>query len=590
MKKSFVISQQYLLLPIKAQEETRQVAFYCEGKKILEFAVPVSDCGAAGDKAGKQAYAFNYYAPIPMREWMGKEICIEGDVPENFLEAIAFSEEMPDVAQRRPLIHFSANVGWLNDPNGLMYHDGVYHMFFQYNPCDTRWQNMSWGHAVSRDLLHWEQKETALLPDEDGPMYSGSAIVNEQGKLGLPRDAEILFYTCAGSSSKWSEGKKYVQKIAYSTDGKTFQKREGCVLENVAGENRDPKVYWHEGKQVYYMALFLERYDYAIFNSRDLEHWEMTQRLSLPNARECPDLQKVPVEGGGYKWMFWGADGYYFLGDFDGSKFETDGVQHNAYQTMLPYAAQTFWGTDRVIMVPWMRTDNKGKVFTSVMGVPRQLSLVKKGDDFILRQKLADEFENSKERVLEQSLAGGEITHRQEKEAALEVKLYPQKGAGFEVNLYGTVLTMEPGSGRIIIEGIAERGGHIKGDTALSFDKERPASEQISRERLAAQGVSLEGLDEEIPRPVWGKATKEEFKLFREKVERMPSWAQAGIRVLETGADPESISLLTDGEVLEITVDDGLVSDAYETAKDALCGEVKIKARGEVKVEISQIA
>lgn len=589
MKKSFVISQQYLLLPIKAQEETRQVAFYCEGKKILEFAVPVSDCGAAGDKAGKQAYAFNYYAPIPMREWMGKEICIEGDVPENFLEAIAFSEEMPDVAQRRPLIHFSANVGWLNDPNGLMYHDGVYHMFFQYNPCDTRWQNMSWGHAVSRDLLHWEQKETALLPDEDGPMYSGSAIVNEQGKLGFPRDAEILFYTCAGSSSKWSEGKKYVQKIAYSTDGKTFQKREGCVLENVAGENRDPKVYWHEGKQVYYMALFLEGYDYAIFNSGDLEHWEMTQRLSLPNARECPDLQKVPVEGGGYKWMFWGADGYYFLGDFDGSRFETDGVQHNAYQTMLPYAAQTFWGTDRVIMVPWMRTDNKGKVFTSVMGVPRQLSLVKKGDDFILRQKLADEFENSKERVLEQSLAGGEVTYRQEKEAALEVKLYSQKGAGFEVNLYGTVLTMEPGSGRIIIGGVAERGGHIKGDTVLAFDKERLASEQISRESLAAAGFSLEGLDEEIPRPVWGKATKEEFKQFREKVAKMPSWADAGIRVLETGADPESISILTDGEVLEITVDEGLVSDAYETVTDVLCGEVKVKVQGDVKVEISQI-
>lgn len=496
---------------------------------------------------------------------------------------------MPDVVQRRPLIHFSANVGWLNDPNGLMYHDGVYHMFFQYNPCDTRWQNMSWGHAVSRDLLHWEQKETALLPDEDGPMYSGSAIVNEQGKLGLPRDAEILFYTCAGSSSKWSEGKKYVQKIAYSTDGKTFQKREGCVLENVAGENRDPKVYWHEGKQVYYMALFLEGYDYAIFNSGDLEHWEMTQRLSLPNARECPDLQKVPVEGGGYKWMFWGADGYYFLGDFDGSRFETDGVQHNAYQTMLPYAAQTFWGTDRVIMVPWMRTDNKGKVFTSVMGVPRQLSLVKKGDDFILRQKLADEFENSKERVLEQSLAGGEITHRQEKEAALEVKLYPQKGAGFEVNLYGTVLTMEPGSGRIIIGGVAERGGHIKGDTVLAFDKERLASEQISRESLAAAGFSLEGLDEEIPRPVWGKATKEEFKQFREKVAKMPSWADAGIRVLETGADPESISILTDGEVLEITVDEGLVSDAYETVTDVLCGEVKVKVQGDVKVEISQI-
>jgi len=99
----------------------------------------------------------------------------------------------------------------------------------------------------------------------------------------------------------------------------------------------------------------------------------------------------------------------------------------------------------------------------------------------------------------------------------------------------------------------------------------------------------MKGLDEEIPRPVWGKATKEEFKQFREKVAKMPSWADAGIRVLETGADPESISILTDGEVLEITVDEGLVSDAYETVTDVLCGEVKVKVQGDVKVEISQI-
>lgn len=585
MKKSFFISQQYLLLPIKTEEEIRIVAFYEGEKKILQLEVPVGS-----PATDKEAYAFHFYAPIPVGEWKGKEIRIEADVPESFLEAIAFSEAMPHVTQKRPLIHFSPNVGWLNDPNGLMYHDGVYHLFFQYNPCDTRWQNMSWGHAVSRDLLHWEQKETALLPDEDGPMYSGSAIVNEQGMLGLPRDAEILFYTCAGGSSEWSKGREYVQKIAYSTDGKTYRKKDGCVLGHVTGENRDPKVYWHEGKGLYYMVLFLEDYDYAVFNSRDLEHWEMTQRLSLPKARECPDLQKVPVEGGGFKWMFWGADGYYFLGDFDGSRFETDGVQHSAYQTMLPYAAQTYWGTERVIMVPWMRTDNKGKVYTSLMGMPRQLTLVKKGEDFILRQKLVDEFENSKETVLEQTLASGEFTFCQENEAALEVKLFPQKGAGFKVDIYGTVCTMEPGSSRIIIEGIAERGGHIKGDSVIAFDKERSASEQISRERLAEQGISLESLDEEIPRPVWGKTTKEEFRQFRKRIEEMPSWADAGIRVLEIGQNPESISILSDGEILEITVDDGLVSDAYETAEDALCGEVKVKADGEVKVEISRIA
>lgn len=584
MKKRFFISHQYLLLPIKAEGEIRIAAFYQGEKKVLQLEVPVSDSAV-----NREAYAFNYYAPVPMGEWKGKELYIEADVPESFLEAIAFSDEMPYVAQKRPLIHFSANTGWINDPNGLMYHDGVYHLFFQHNPCDTRWQNMCWGHAVSRDLLHWEQKETVLLPDEDGPMYSGSAIVNEQGMLGLPRDAEILFYTCAGSSSEWSKGKNYVQKIACSTDGRTYQKREGCVLEHVTGENRDPKVYWHEGKKLYYMALFLEGYDYAIFNSGDLEHWEMTHRFTLTQTRECPDLQEVPVEGGGSRWMFWGADGYYFLGDFDGSRFETDGVQHRAYQTMLPYAAQTYWGTKRVIMVPWMRTDNKGKVFTSLMGMPRQLSLVKKGDDFVLRQKLVDEFENSKEKVLDQTLASEEMTFRQEKEAALEVKLFPQRDAGFKVDIYGTVCTMEPGSGRIVIEGVAERGGHIRTDSVLGFDKERAAAEQISRERMAEQGISLEGLDEEIPRPVHGKATKEEFEQFRERVAKMRSWADAGIRVLEIGQDAESISFLSDGEILEITVDDGLVSDAYETATDALCGEVKVKADGKVKVEICRI-
>lgn len=573
MKKSILISQEYLLIPIKAEAETRLVSFYDGETKFLELAVPVSVFAAGAydgpGKAAKEAYAFNFYASIPVWEWKGAEICIEGDVPENFLEAIAFSDGMPQVAQKRPLIHFSPNTGWLNDPNGLMYHDGVYHMFFQYNPCDTRWQNMIWGHAVSKDLLNWKQKEIALLPDADG-------------------------------TSAWSEGKKYVQKIAYSTDGNSFQKKEGCVLGHVAGDNRDPKVYWHEGKKLYYMALFLEGHDHAIFNSKDLEHWEMTQRITLERTMECPDLQQVPVEGGGSKWMFWGADGYYFLGDFDGSRFETDGAIHRAYQTMLPYAAQTFWGTDRVIMIPWMRTGNKGKVYTSLMGIPRQLTLAKKGEGFILRQKLVDEFEESKEKVLEQTLSGktkdaagpeasGELVFRQEDEAALEVKLFPKEGAGFKVDLYGTVCTMEPGGGRIIIEGVAKRRRDVKGYSALSFDKERSASEQTARKMLAVQGASLEGMDADVPKIIPGKTSKEEFWQIMKGIMEMPSWADAGIRVLEIGSDAESISFLSDGEILEITVDEGLVSDAYETGTDALCGEVKIKADGEVKVEIARM-
>lgn len=624
MKKSLHIAQKYLLLPVRAEEPLKILSFYEGEKKVMEFEVPVGGCEENTDGAGEEntagkcgdvsrenaaPYAFNFYGVIPVENWRGKELRLEGDVPRTFLEALAFSEDMPRTAHQRPLIHFSADTGWINDPNGLLFQDGLYHMFFQYNPCDTRWQNMSWGHAVSTDLLHWEQGQTALVPDEDGPMYSGSAIVNERQLLGLPGDAKILFYTCAGGSSVWSGGKKYVQKIAYSTDGETFYKKEGSVLPHVDGENRDPKVYWHEEKGVYYMVLFLDGYDYGIFNSTDLEHWEMTQRLTLEKTRECPDLRQVPVEGGGSRWMFWGADGYYFLGDFDGSRFESDGVRRRAYQTMLPYAAQTFWGTERVIMVPWMRTDNKGRVYTGVMGVPRQLSLVKKGEDFILRQKLVDEFEANKKSVLSQTLCtekdsgavagedscgccggdgAGELVFRQESDAALEVKLFPEKDAGFTVNLYGTVCTMEPGSGRLIIEGVAPRGRHIKGDALLGHDKERPAAEQTALGRLAERGV----LPRDMQKPLEICAeniTQEEFLRAMEEAAARPSWADAGIRVLETGQNPQSVSLLSDGEILEITVDDGLVSDAFETTADALQGEVVVRAFGKVKTEISRI-
>ena len=107
----------------------------------------------------------------------------------------------------------------MNDPNGLVYAEGVYHLYFQHNPFDVQWENMSWGHAVSRDLLHWEQKDDVLFPDETGTMFSGSGIVNDRKMLGLPEDALVFFYTAAGNNNKWSAGKQFTQRIAYSTDG-----------------------------------------------------------------------------------------------------------------------------------------------------------------------------------------------------------------------------------------------------------------------------------------------------------------------------------------------------------------------------------
>lgn len=541
MKKEVTVSENYLLIPVRLEEETQEISIWSEEGKIYEFTVPV--------RKGCDVYGFHYYAAVPVMKWRNRKIIIEGDVPEGFMEAAAQSESIPKNTAKRPVIHFTPDTGWMNDPNGLIFHDGVYHLFFQHNPFDIRWENMSWGHAVSRDLLHWEQKDDVLFPDADGAMFSGCGIVNKQRKLGLGRDTEIFFYTCAGNVSKWSRNKKFVQKVAYSTDhGKTLTKKEGCVLEHIADENRDPKVYWDEKRCRYYMVLYLEKNDYGIFCSQDLEKWEMTQRLMLSGTIECPDLREVPVESGGSKWMFWGADGHYFLGDFDGERFETDGVRHEAYETMLPYAAQTFWGCERVLMIPWMRTDNKGKVYTGMMGVPRQLSLVEKDGDYILRQKLADEFEACKEKVFDHNFGAERyakekdprIIYEQPCEAAVEVKLALEKSADFTVSLYGTVCTYEAENGVLRIEGIAKRG-----------DAVRKAAEVYDKEKLSCK--------------------------------------DADFRCLKVGKELRVMSFLTDGELLEVMAEEGLVCGAYETNIDAKKGKISVGMKGKGRVEIFQV-
>ncbi len=541
MKKKITVNKNYLLLPVRVEEETKEVSIWSGEEKIFELTVPI--------KRDENIYGFHYYAAVPIGKWKSGQITIEGDVPESFMEAIAQSDSAPENISKRPVIHFTPNTGWLNDPNGLIFHEGIYHLFFQHNPFDTRWENMSWGHALSRDLLHWEQKDDVLFPDEDGTMFSGCGIVNEQGKLGLEKDTEIFFYTCAGDTSKWSRDKKFVQKIAYSTDhGMTFVKKEGCVLEHIADENRDPKVYWHENRRLYYMVLYLEENDYAIFHSADLEKWVMVQRLTLPHTIECPDFREVPVEGGGSKWMFWGADGHYFLGDFDGERFETDGVCHKAYETMLPYAAQTFWGCGRVIMIPWMRTDNKGKIYRSMMGIPRQLSLVEKDGDYILRQKLVDEFDTCKEKAFDQCFeedgcgkdVDAQIVYEQKDEAAVEVKLTLEKNADFVVNLYGTVCTYETEKGVLKIAGVAKRGDAVK-----------KAAEVYDKEELSCK--------------------------------------DADVRCLKVGKELKEISFLSDGELLEITAKEGLVCGAYETDIDVKKGKITARIKGKGRVEIFQI-
>ncbi len=396
MTREMKVEADYLYLPICVEKEERLFEiFYTDETnrliKLMEFLLPVEDTGSV--------YSYDYYARFPVKQFTDKTLTLKGDVPEAFMKEVIIAPFMEYEPLGRPSAHYTAPRGWINDPNGLVYQEGYYHLYYQYNPCNTKWNNMSWGHAVSKDLLHWEDRDIVLTPDEDGTIFSGSAIINERGMLGLPKNALLYYYTAAGGENHWGKGKHFIQKLAYSLDnGDTLIKTDLGKLERICKENRDPKVLWHEESQAYIMCLWLEENDFAILRSGDLQEWSMTDKLTLKEAWECPELMRVPTEDGGSQWVFWSADGFYYWGEFDGYRFHTDGVKHNAYINRLSYAAQSYSGLkDRVVMIPWIRSRREGRSYQGAMGLPRELSVVScQGERYLAQQPIRELRESSK--------------------------------------------------------------------------------------------------------------------------------------------------------------------------------------------------
>jgi sucrose-6-phosphate hydrolase SacC (GH32 family) len=276
----------------------------------------------------------------------------------------------------RPQFHFTARTGWLNDPNGLVCYAGEYHLFFQHNPHGTNWGNMTWGHAVSPDLVHWRQLDHALAPDALGTIFSGSAVVDWQGTAGFGREALIALYTAAGETV--SPKAPTTQCLAASTDrGRTWQKYAGNpVLPQLTPGNRDPRVFWHAPTGRWIMALYVGTtagHTVQFFAAADLKHW--THLSTLPGFYECPDL--FPL---GDQWVLFGADGHYLLGQFDGTTFTpTSGLLVGDWGPNY-YAAQTFSdipATDgRRILVAWMRGGRYPDMpFNQQMTFPCELTL-----------------------------------------------------------------------------------------------------------------------------------------------------------------------------------------------------------------------
>lgn len=279
--------------------------------------------------------------------------------------------------KNRPQFHFTTRRGWINDPNGLIYYDGEYHLFYQHNPYEREWENMHWGHAVSKDLVHWEELPSALYPDHLGGMFSGSAVMDYDNTAGYNKGktpAMIAIYTAAGAD-------KQVQCIAYSLDkGRTFTKYEANpVIDSRhiwnSKDTRDPKVFWYTPGKHWVMVLN-ERDGHSIYTSSNLKDWKYESHVT--GFWECPELFELPVDGNpnNTKWVMYGASGTYMLGSFDGKVFTPEKGKYQ-YTTGAIYAAQTFTNMpdSRRIQVGWGRISHPEMPFNGMMLLPTELTL-----------------------------------------------------------------------------------------------------------------------------------------------------------------------------------------------------------------------
>jgi len=287
----------------------------------------------------------------------------------------------------RPQFHFTAQKNWLNDPNGLVFYKGEYHLFFQHNPVGLGWGEMEWGHAISRDLVHWEQMPDAILPDRLGTCWSGSAVVDGENTAGFQTGDEkalVAIYTAAGDTSAESKGQPFTQCLATSTDrGRTWQKyAQNPVLPHIIGGNRDPKVVWYAPTRRWIMTLYLDKNDFGFFSSPDLKHWTHLHDITVPECSECPDFFEMPVEGqpGLKKWVWTAANGQYLIGSFDGERFTSEGGPQRVEWGANCYAVQTFSdipaSDGRRIQMAWMRDGRyPGMPFNQQMAFPCELTL-----------------------------------------------------------------------------------------------------------------------------------------------------------------------------------------------------------------------
>ncbi len=396
------------------------------------------------------------YVPFALSAYKGQHISIEiQGVPETALcwkeLKLSGSFDMANKESFRPVYHHTPAYGWMNDPNGMFYKDGVYHLYFQYNPYGAVWGNMHWGHSTSTDLMHWKFEGCAIVPDAWGAIFSGSCVVDHENTAGFGKEAVVAFYTSA-KSTPW--GDIQMQSMAYSLDnGKTFTKYEGNpILTSSEKDFRDPKVFWYAPGKHWVMILAVGQH-MEIYSSVNLKEWKKESEFGAMQGAhggvwECPDLVEIPVEGTREKkWVlicnlnpggpFGGSAAQYFVGSFDGKKFVNESPTQTKWMDWGKdnYATVT-WNNapdGRCIALGWMSNwqyanNVPTRQYRSANTLARDLTLYREGQELYL--KSTPSVEVKKARGKKVSIPSFKVSEKHEM-----VNLFEEKQGAYEVEI-----------------------------------------------------------------------------------------------------------------------------------------------------------
>ena len=396
---------QYLMLPVQENIDDARINVLVDGKIAETIYVRLAKSKT------------DFMVPYDLSPYKGKEVILDIVTPQGRSSVREAKEDacwkgmelvdpfvMPDTEKKyRPLFHHAPLYGWMNDPNGMFYKDGVWHLYYQYNPYGSKWQNMTWGHSTSTDLINWEHQPEAIRPDGLGSIFSGSSVIDHEGTAGFGKDAVVALYTSAGTSQ--------MQSLAHSLDGgRTFVKYPGNPVITLESEARDPNMFWNDATKEWNLVLaHALDHEMLFFTSPDLKTWTLQSAFGKGEGAqdgvwECPDLFKLPVDGTGEeKWVlicninpggpFGGSAVQYFVGDWDGKTFKADTDAEGKVPTKwLDYGKDNYalvsWSDapdGRRTAIGWMSNwqyaaDVPTMQFRSANTLPREIGLFKGPD------------------------------------------------------------------------------------------------------------------------------------------------------------------------------------------------------------------